>query len=98
MNIQIIRKPIITEKSMHSSSKNEYVFAVNRLAKKNQLKEFIEKKYGVTVEDIRTSKLPGNRKRVGKRRKEVKESDTKKAIIKIKDGQKIEVFETKSKK
>ena len=81
---------------MQSSTRNEVTLEVSRLATKNQIKNLIEKIHGVNVIGVRTMKISGNRKRVGKRRTEMKENDMKKAIIRLKEGQKIEVFDSKS--
>lgn len=92
----IIKKPIITERSMDQASKDEYTFQVSREATKGQIKTAMEDYFGVTVIGVRTSIVKGKTKRVGRLRKPIIISDTKKAIIKVKAGQKLALFESES--
>jgi len=88
---EILVKPLITEKVSEISDKfNRYAFVVNLKANKNQVRDAIEKLYDVKVLNVKTSILPGKLKKVGRTVK--KTSKTKKAIIQLKDGQKIEFF------
>ncbi len=87
----IIIKPLITEKiSQLSDAQNKYGFQVLLSATKTQIKAAVEKIYDVKVVNIRTTITPGKTKRAGNRVKKL--SKTKKAIIALKDGQKIEFF------
>jgi len=87
----IIIKPLITEKiSQLSDAHNKYGFQVLLGATKTQIKAAVEKIYDVKVINIRTTITPGKTKRAGTRVKKL--SKTKKAIIALKDGQKIEFF------
>jgi len=92
MNIEnIILKPLITEKATVIAEKNNrYGFVVNIKANKNHVKAAVEKYYNVRVVDVKTSVLPGKLKRAGKAMK--KTPKTKKAFIKLAEGQKIEFF------
>jgi len=94
----IIKKPIITEKSISQTAVGEYTFAVDRLATKGQIKQAVRQFFGVDVVRVRTITIKGKTKRVGKLRKIVRLSDWKKAIVKLKEGQKIKYFETGDKK
>lgn len=94
MNIShILKRPIITEKSLIDASNNVFTFEVNRQASKNQIREAIEKIYGVNVIDIRTVTTAAKSYRVGKRRLEKTGSSSKKARVKLKAGEKIDLFE-----
>jgi large subunit ribosomal protein L23 len=87
----IIIKPLITEKiSQLSEAQNKYGFQVLLSASKTQIKTAVEKIYDVKVVNIRTTITPGKTKRAGSRVKKL--SKTKKAIIALKEGQKIEFF------
>lgn len=97
MNQRIIIRPIITEKSMQEAAGNRYAFAVNPLATKGQIKSVIQETYGVEVISVKTAKVPGKRRRVGRKRREQKKPDGKKAYIELKSGQTIDIFETQSK-
>ena len=87
----IIIRPLITEKiSQMSDAQNKYGFQVLLSASKSQIKAAIEKNYDVKVVNIRTIITPGKTKRAGSRPKKL--SKTKKAIVALKAGQKIEFF------
>jgi large subunit ribosomal protein L23 len=88
----VIKKPLITEKSMKETEESRYTFLVNRKANKNQIKKAIEKLFKVDVLNVRTIKIPGKTKRIGKRWQTKKMPNKKKAIIEIKKDQKIEAF------
>ncbi len=88
---EIIRKPLITEKSSVGTEKyNRYGFTVNTKANKNQIKQAIEKLYDVRVLSVNTNITPGKMKRVGKSIK--KSGKIKNAYVKLAEGQKIEFF------
>ncbi|MFC1653628.1 50S ribosomal protein L23 [Patescibacteria group bacterium] len=89
----IIKKPVITEQSLKATKDGEFTFEVDVLASKGQIKEAIETYFDVDVTRVRTSKLSGKTKRVGKLRREIKKTSKKKAIIKIKKGQTIKLFD-----
>ena len=90
---EIIKKPLITEKSSVLSEKtNRYGFIVELKANKNQIKEAIEKLYDVKVLNVKTSIVPGKLKRAG--RFVSKTSKRKKAYVQLGEGQSIEFFKT----
>ena len=66
MNIEIIKAPIITEKTNNLTSENVYVFKVDKKANKTEIKQVIEKKFNVKVESVNTVNVDGKKKRVGK--------------------------------
>jgi len=88
----VIEKPVITEKSIKEVAEHNYTFLVDKKANKNQIAKAIGKIFKVNVLNVRTIKLSGKTKRVGKKGKVKKFSDKKKAIIKIKSDQKIDIF------
>jgi large subunit ribosomal protein L23 len=92
----ILKRPIITEKSMSEIAQNRYTFEVDVNATKGQVKKAVEEAFGVEVLSVKTIKIAGKRRRVGKFRREIKRSDKKKAIVEVKKGQKIDVFEAQA--
>lgn len=91
-NKDIISQAILSEKSTIIKEKeNKYVFKVNPLANKHEIRHAIETAFGVKVADIKTVNVKGKTKRLG--RFEGKRSSWKKAIIKLKEGNTIEIFE-----
>jgi large subunit ribosomal protein L23 len=92
-------EPIITEKSMSQAKEGKYTFRVDRNATKHQIKGLVEKIFGVNVIDVNTLKVPGEVKRTLMGRKRVVKPG-KKAVVKLKDKQKIDIFveEKKGKK
>jgi len=94
MNItQVLRKPLLTEKSNNmKADKNIVCFEVDRHANKIQIKDAVEKMFGVKVVSVTTANIQGKNKRMG--RSLGKKPDWKKAYVKIKEGEKkIEFFE-----
>jgi large subunit ribosomal protein L23 len=89
----IIISPIISEKSMDDVSKTKFTFRVNKGASKGQIKLAIEGKFKVNVIEIKTLNMKGKTKRFGQKRIETKTSGFKKAIVVLKSGQKIDLFE-----
>lgn len=85
----IIKAPIITEKSSTLAQNNTYVFSVDVKANKTQIKEAIEKVFNVSVENVNTVNVKPKKKRVG--RYAGKTNRVKKAIVKLKEGSSIEL-------
>jgi len=87
----IIIKPVITEKSMNLLADNKYTFVVDRRANKTEIKNAIENIFSVKVDNVRTISIKGKLKRMG--RFEGRTPNRKKAIVTLKPGQKIRLFE-----
>ena len=88
----IIRRPIITEKSMTGIAEKKYTFEVAIGANKVQIKQAIEEIFGVKVEKVNTQRITGKNKRMGAN--EGKRADWKKAIVTLKaDSKTIEFFD-----
>ena len=85
----IIKEPIITEKSSTLASANTYVFSVDVKANKTQIKNAIEKIFNVKVANVNTINVKPKKKRVG--RYVGKTNRVKKAIVKLKEGSSIEL-------
>ena len=88
----IIRKPVITEKSKATMAEKKYTFIVHIKANKSQIKRAVEEVFGVKVEDVKTLRTIGKTKRVGVH--VGKRADYKKAIVTLAaDSKNIEFFE-----
>jgi large subunit ribosomal protein L23 len=91
-DFQIVKGPIITEKfDKERETQRHYAFLVDRKANKDEIKGAVQRLFKVTVTDIRTSIHRGKIKRVGKNIG--KRSNWKRAIVTLKEGQKIDLFE-----
>ena len=89
----IIVKPLVTEKTMGDVTKGKYTFVVSKDAGKAAIKSAIKAQFKVTVASVATTIQKGKTQRVGTRRVEVGKSDFKKAIVTLKKGEKIALFE-----
>jgi large subunit ribosomal protein L23 len=87
---RIIKIPHVTEKASYLVRKNQYVFKVWPRANKTEIKKAIEDVFGVEVKGVRIVNIPKKKRRLG--RIEGFRKGYKKAIVKIKEGQKIEVL------
>ncbi len=87
--MDVIEAPWITEKSSKLVSQNKYFFKVHTHASKGQIKKAVEEIYNVKVLKVNTVHGFGKWKRV--RIQPGKTSDYKKAIVTLKEGQKIEL-------
>jgi len=89
---RIIRRPLVTEKStQQKETDNQYVFEVDRNANKIEIQFAIERLFKVRVVQVRTSNVLGKVKRLGRRFG--KRPDWKKAIVTLKEGDRIDFFE-----
>jgi large subunit ribosomal protein L23 len=89
--LEILRRPVITEKSTSQQEKSVYTFEVAKNASKQQIKEAVELAFKVDVIKINVITMPAKWRGPGRRRSRV--SPWKKAVVTIKKGQKIEYFE-----
>ena len=85
----IIKAPIITEKSSNLAANNVITFSVDVKANKTQIKQAIENILNVQVESVNTVNVKPKKKRVG--RYVGKTNKVKKAIVKLKEGSSIEL-------
>lgn len=89
---QIIRRPLVTEKSTQQKEKsNQYAFEVDPKANKIEIQSAVERLFKVKVFQVRTCSVLGKMKRIG--RKYGKRPDWKKAIVTLKEGDRIDFFE-----
>lgn len=87
----VILAPVISEKSYSLLDANAYTFVVHPEANKTEIKKAVETIWGVKVLSVNTINRKGKTKRfrftTGKR------PDTKRAVVKLAEGDKIEIFE-----
>lgn len=95
---QVLVKPIITERSLLDASHGIFTFMVGKGSDKNIIKKEVEKQFNVHVQRISTIKMTGKKRLVGKRRTKVSEANWKKARVELRNGEKIDLFETEAKK
>lgn len=88
----IIKHLVRTEKGSDMLAENKYIFRVANDANKIQIKQAVEEIYNVTVRKVNTLKMQGKWKRV--RYKEGKTPDWKKAVVTLKQGDKIDIATT----
>lgn len=91
---QVIRSPYITEKSMMEASRGWYTFLVDNDSNKFSITQAVETEYKVHVVDIKTINVKAKTKRTGKKRiLTAAGKGFKKAMVKLKSGEKIDAFE-----
>lgn len=89
----IIYQAIISEKgTILKDDQNRYIFKVHSEANKIEIKRAIETAFTVKVIDVKTINMKGKTKRLG--RFEGRRSDWKKAIVRLKAGDSIDIFES----
>jgi len=89
--LEVLRRPVITEKSTALQGGSKYVFEVGRDANKKQVKEAVERAFKVEVEKVNMITMPAKWRGPGRRKG--KTSPWKKAVVTVKPGHKIELFE-----
>ncbi len=86
----VLLAPVVSEKSYGLLDENKYTFLVAPDANKTQIRLAVENVFGVTVLNVNTINRAGKRRRTragwGKR------PDTKRAIVTVADGQRIDIF------
>ena len=86
----VLLAPVVSEKSYGLLDENKYTFLVRKDANKTEIKIAVEKIFGVKVTSVNTLNRPGKTRRtrngLGKR------PDTKRAIVSLADGERIDIF------
>ena len=89
---EVLKRPVITEKgSLIRASGNKAIFEVALSAGKGEIRRAVENLFPVTVVAVRTMRVRGKKRRLG--RVVGRTSDWKKAIVTLREGDTIEVFE-----
>jgi large subunit ribosomal protein L23 len=87
----VLRRPIITEKGTAQLALGKYTFEVDTRSNKKQIRDAVEKIFKVNVVDVNVSIMPSKTRRVGRRHGQTPE--WKKAVVTLREGQRIDVFE-----
>jgi len=87
----IIRRPVVTEKSTLMQEDGRYTFDVAPKATKHQIKQAVEEAFNVEVVHVNTMNVKGKRKRFGPRQST--KPTWKKAIVQLASGNTITIFE-----
>ncbi len=89
----VLKRPVVTEKTMIGvDDDNKYVFEVDMRANKMLVKDAVETAFNVTVESVHINVMPAKTTVRGKRAR-IRKSKWKKAIVKLQQGDSIQLFE-----
>ena len=88
--IDIVKRPLLTEKGTALGEHGQYVFEVARSARKDEIKAAVEELYSVKVVSVNTMVRRSPLRRTKWRY--VPHTETKRAIVRLKEGQAIELF------
>lgn len=92
----VVIKPIISEKSFKEADSRKYTFKVAKSANKTDVKNAIEKMFGVKVLKVFTANIKGTKSRNTRFRRISMDASYKKARVLVAEGQKIDIFEEKT--
>jgi len=92
--MNVLKRPIITEKMTALNKQGKYGFEVTLNANKIEIKKAVEKLYGVRVEDVQTMRAIGHTKSRSTKRGVTsgRTSTTKKAIVTVAEGEVIDIY------
>jgi large subunit ribosomal protein L23 len=92
MNIyQVLKRPILTEKTDYQRDESKYVFEVDRGANKLQIKEAVETIFDVQVLSVNTMTMKPKRRRLGRKLVQTR-SAWKRAVVTLAPGERIQEF------
>ncbi len=89
----VILKPVVSEKSYALLDEGVYTFVVAPDANKIEIRQAVEAIFGVTVTNVNTLNRKGKQKRQRRRLIMSKRPDTKRAIVTLREGDRIDLFE-----
>ena len=92
----ILKKPLVTEKTLEATKLNRYAFVVDFSATKSQIAAAVEQAFTVNVVKVRTVAMKATTRRTGKKRLPTKTARFKKAHVEIQKGQTISAFEVQA--
>lgn len=95
--MNILTRPIITEKSKKDAEAGKFAFEVLPSASKSQIEEAVKQSFNVDVKEVHTLGTHGKTRRFGRTRRIKKLPNRKKAIIKLAPGQTINLFSPQKK-
>lgn len=87
----VLKRPVVTERSTAAMEANKYTFEVDLRATKTQIKQAVEQIFKVTVVKVNTTRVPGKVRRRG--RTEGRTPDWKKAVVTLQEGDRIPIVE-----
>ena len=90
----VILAPVVSEKSYALLDQNAYTFVVHKDANKTEIRQAVEAIWDVKVTNVNTINRRGKEKRF--RFTKGRRPDTKRAIVKLAEGNKIEIFESQA--
>jgi large subunit ribosomal protein L23 len=88
---EVLRRPLVTEKSTALQAQNKYAFEIADKANKLMVRQAVEKAFKVKVTGVNVVTMRGKTRHMGRR--VIKTEPWKKAIVTLKPGDKIEIFE-----
>ncbi len=89
---EVLRRPVITEKNADLQAQGKYAFEISGKANKREIRQAVEKAFNVGVLKVNVMTVPGKRRRAGRRM--ILTPSWKKAIVTLKAGDKIQIFES----
>ena len=89
---EVVRRPLVTEKYTGLQAQGKYAFEVAQRATKPQVKQAVEKAFNVKVTSVNLMTVAGKQRRMGRRI--LPAHPWKKAVVTLKPGDKIELFES----
>ncbi|NNN19360.1 MAG: 50S ribosomal protein L23 [Acidimicrobiaceae bacterium] len=89
----VILKPVVSEKSYRSMDENFYTFVVAPRANKVEIRKAVEQIFGVKVLNVNTLNRKGKRKKNRKSGEFSSKPDTKRAIVKLAENDRIDLFD-----
>lgn len=90
---EILRRPLVTEKTNYQNKLNQYTFEVMSSATRTLVKDAVEKLFDVKVTNVNIINTPAKRGRRRNRRLLVRRPGYKKAIVTLEEGQTLSIFE-----
>jgi len=88
---EILVRPIISEKNTMLNERGQYVFEVSKRANKIMIRRAVEELFGVNVTSVNVMNVAGKRRRTGRTMGVTR--SWKKAIVSLREGQRIELFQ-----
>lgn len=96
MKQNILIRPVITEKTLKLAEEaNQYTFLVDPSVNKHEINDAVTSMFNVAVEKVQVTRLRGKRVQFGRMRTQGSRSVRKKAVVTLKPGDKIDLFELK---
>jgi large subunit ribosomal protein L23 len=92
--VTVLRRPVISEKTYALMTQNVYVFVVDPKATKIDVRHAVEQAFGVKVDNVNTLNRKGKTTRNRRTNTRGRRPDTKRAIVTLHPGDKIDLFES----